>query len=244
MLRGWLAVVALSRLAGYRSRYPFGAILALPLIAAAVVLSVRLGRRAQRRPYREPRQRLLAAGGNALLGLVALITLVGVQQRTRPVYAGTASTDYTTTYNPGRTLTRQDGTPITNIYPYTNAGQPLTGVLLYDQDGRALDNLSPTTGDGQPIERVVPAGSPPPPANAYPQQQRIATNGGPGLATPTPGDAPSSPASIGTAPPGSTPTAGPSESATPTVRPTPGRPGGPRPTAAPATTPGPAGTTR
>lgn len=220
VLRGWLAVLALSHLAGYRSaRYPFGAILAIPLIAAAVVLSVRLGRRAQRRPYRDPRQRLAAVAGNAALGLLAVISLIGVQQRTPAVYAGSTSPDYTV--NSGGTLSRADGTPITNIYPYSAAGRPLSGVLLYDQDGRAVDNLSPTTGDGQPLVRVVPSGSPPPPANAYPQQQRLATDGEQGLATPGPED-----------PPGTTPSAGSSTSATPGAAPTSGRPAAPSPPAA------------
>lgn len=225
VLRAWLAVAALGSLSGYSSPFlSFRGILGLPLVAAAVVLSVRLGRRAQRRPYREPRQRLLALAGNGLLALLAVVTLIGVQQRAQPVYAsGDTSVPG---YNPGGTLTRQDGSPITNIYPYTAAGQPLTGVLLYDQDGRALDNLSPTTGDGQPLVRVVPSGSPPPPANAYPQHQRTATDGDPGLATPEP------PVPPNTAPTASlttttSPSAAPSTATTPTASTTPGRPAGP-----------------
>lgn len=178
VLRGWLAVVALGLLAGYQSLLsPFGVILGLPLITAAIVLSVRLGRRAQRRPFRDPRQRMVMAGSNAVLALVAVGALVAVQQRGDPVYAG-GPADYSYPGSSGGygfdgTLARPDGSPITNIYPYSADGRPLTGVLLYDQDGRALDNLSTTNRDGQPVVRVTPSGSPPPPANAYPHQQRL-----------------------------------------------------------------------
>lgn len=204
VLRGWLAVVALGALSGYRTAVlPFGVLLGPPLVAAAVVLSVRLGRRAQLRPYVDPRQRLLAAGSNALLALLAVIAFVGLQQRSDVGYAGPAPSPFPAS---GGTLARQDGSPITNIYPYAGSGQPLAGVLLYDQDGRALDNLSTTSRDGQSIVRVVPSGSPPPAANAYPQQQRLTTgdvDGGPqGLSGPAGSTtAPAPPAPTGTAMP-------------------------------------------
>ncbi len=35
-------------------------------------------------------------------------------------------------------LTHVDGTPITNLFPYDEAGRLLDGVLLYDQDGRPV----------------------------------------------------------------------------------------------------------
>jgi hypothetical protein len=168
VLRAWLAVAALAHLTGSRSYLlPVGRLLSIPVVAAAIVLSVRWGRAAQRRQHPLPRQRALAAGGNAALALFALVVLAAVQQQnTKTVYAGPNPPSFG--YGSGGTLARQDGTPITNIYPYSSMGQPLSDVLLYDQDGRALDNLSTTRPDGSSVERLVPPG-PPRPANAYPQ---------------------------------------------------------------------------
>lgn len=187
VLRGWLAVVTLGYLSGYHSLLvPFGVLLGPPLIAAAMAASVRLGRRAVRRADQDPRQRLVTLGANAGLALVAVIALAAVQQQPSPVYANSDPTS--SSYGgggyggSGGTLARSDGSPITNIYPYSSSGQPLTGVLLYDQDGRALDNLAAATREGVPIQRIQPAG-PPLPANAYPQQQR--TTGSDPTAPPT-----------------------------------------------------------
>jgi hypothetical protein len=68
-------------------------------------------------------------------------------------------------------LAHEDGTPITNILPYSSTGQPLTGVLLYDQDGRPIDDLADSTADGSAVEHVP--GAPVQPGNAYPQQRQV-----------------------------------------------------------------------
>lgn len=197
VLRGWLALVALGVLSGYRALVvPFGVLLGPPLVVAAIVLSVRLSRRAQLRSVRQPHQRLLAAGSNALLALLALIAFVGLQQRSDMGYAGPMPAGFPSA---GGTLARMDGSPITNIYPYAGSGQPLSGVLLYDQDGRALDNLSVTTRDGQTIERAIPSGAPPPPANAYPQHQRLVSGDGTGGVPDLPGPPASTTAPVPTA---------------------------------------------
>lgn len=190
VLRAWLAVVALSFVTGIGSvLLPFGLLLSVPVLAAAIVLSVRLGRWAQARPVVDPRQRLLTVAGNATLALVALFVLVGVgQSGTGNSYAGPGYVD------PQPTLARADGTPITNLYPYSTDGQPLSGVLLYDQDGRSVDNLSTNTFEGQEIVRALTPGQPPPPSNSYPQAQQVRSYDGPeptllplpGPALPTP----------------------------------------------------------
>lgn len=237
VLRGWMAVVALGYLSGYHSLLvPFGVLLGPPLIAAAVVASVRLGRRAVRRDNQAPRQRLVTIAANAGLALVALLALAAVQQQPSPVYASNDP-------NPGSyggggyggsggTLARSDGSPITNIYPFSSTGQPLTGVLLYDQDGRALDNLAAATRDGVPIERVLPAG-PPLPANAYPQQQQTTSSDPaappkmtPQTSPPTAGLAPSPELSASPAVPGAAdpPAPGPPSTAGPASSPAPGSP--------------------
>jgi len=191
VLRGWLAVLTLGYLSGYHSLLiPFGVLLGPPLILAAMALSVRLGRHAVRRADQNPRQRLVTLGANAGLALVAFIALAAVQQQQSPVYASSDPGSYSPGHGgyggAGGTLARPDGSPITNIYPYSVGGQPLTGVLLYDQDGRALDNLALTTREGVPVERIVPTG-PPAPANAYPQQQRP-TSSDPSPSDPAPSD--------------------------------------------------------
>lgn len=211
VLRGWMAVVALGYLSGYHSLLvPFGVLLGPPLIAVAMAASVRVGRRAVRRADQDPRQRLLTVTANAGLALVALVALVAVQQQPSPVYAsdpGAGGPTYGGYVGSGGTLARPDGSPITNIYPYSPSGQPLTGVLLYDQDGRALENLAAATREGVPVERVLPTG-PPPPANAYPQQQRPAGSdpaSGPTFAPqppPTELPSPDVPAPAGTPTPG------------------------------------------
>jgi hypothetical protein len=183
VLRAWLGLLALDFLFGSQSfGLPFptlfglGPLLGLPLLIAAVALSVRLGRRAAQRPQTKPNW--LALAGNTGLALLALVFVVGVQQReTQVVYAdqggGYGPAGY---YGSGQPLAHGDGTPITNIYPYSADGEPLSDVLLYDQDGRAVDNLATRTFDGEAVERVVPAGVAPPPSNSYPQTQRVAAH--------------------------------------------------------------------
>lgn len=231
VFRAWLAAGALSYLSGYRSFVlPFGPLLALPVLAAMVVLSVRLGRWSQSRTHVEPGQRLIAVGSNVAVSLFALFVLVAVQQQNRGVgYAGPNPPAYGG--GSPATLTRADGTPITNIYPYAGSGQPLSGVLLYDQDGRPLDNLFTYRPDGSPVERVVPTGSAPPPANAYPQRQQTA-GGGQGAPTEVPQQVPAPPVLSSAA---ATPTPMP----TSTPSPAPGVPPSSGSSASPSPTPGP-----
>jgi hypothetical protein len=44
-------------------------------------------------------------------------------------------------------------------------------VLLYDQEGRPIDNAAGCTVDGEEVQRLET--TPPAPANAFPQQQRV-----------------------------------------------------------------------
>lgn len=192
VLRPWLILAALSSLlAGVVLGVPFGLALGLPMLVAATIVSVRLGRRAARRPPRSRRQQLVILAGNAGLALLAVVVLVGVQQRGE---SGSYAYPYPGPYpyglgEEGEPLRHSDGAPITNIYPYTADGRPLTGILLYDQDGRSVDNVATRTRTGLPIERIVTAGSPPTPANAFPQRQRVRTDAVPGAPTPDPAPA-------------------------------------------------------
>jgi hypothetical protein len=106
-----------------------------------------------------------------VLALLTLVALVGLADR-----SGVASADPVYYEDPAPAgLRHDDGTPITNVLPYSSTGEPLTGVLLYDQDGRPIDDLADTTADGEPVEAVP--GAPLQPGNAYPQQRQVLTWG-------------------------------------------------------------------
>lgn len=171
--RAWLGLLALDHIAG-GSAFPvpsfgLGPVLGLLLTAAVVTWSVQLGLRSRAHP--RPQLRAVALGVNGLLALLAVTVLLGVGGSSETVYADPAAAFDTG----GGTLTHEDGTPITNLYPYSPTGEPLSGVLLYDQDGRPVDNLSGWTAEGYPVERAVTPGTPPPPGNAYPQPQVAVT---------------------------------------------------------------------
>jgi len=136
----------------------------LEIVAAAIaiVVSVRLGRRNR---SLAKGGRVLAIAGNVLIALIAVPALASMG--TFPSFAMVESGG-SGQATQGRALYMPDG-PVTNIYPYSRDGKPLTDVLLYDQEGRALTLDSkigdvttdyPVGTDGQPI------------TNAYPLRQR------------------------------------------------------------------------
>jgi hypothetical protein len=141
VVRGYVAVqaaaVALTPLfAGGGLRFPvpelFGSrVLGLLATAAAVVVSVRLGRR---RPA-GVRRRALALLANAALGLFALAMLVELG-------AGEAADDYgpqyVETYAQPVSGLRSDGAEISNIFAFDAKGRPLGDVYLVDQEGNPV----------------------------------------------------------------------------------------------------------
>lgn len=238
VLRAWLLVAAAGLLLGGGPLLlPFGPVLGLPLLVAAVVLSVRLGRRAATHPTGSGTRVSYAA--NTALALLAVVIVVGVQQRGQDVvYAG----PYDPYGYPGdfRPLAHQDGTPITNLYPYSSDGEPLSGVLLYDQDGRAVDNLATTTHEGEEIRPLVVPGEPPAPSNSYPQRQEVLRHDEfGGLVPATPRPLPSgSPSPSPSGPPSNSPTGSPSGS--PSTQPATAAPDPAAPPAPPSSSPAPA----
>jgi nucleotide-binding universal stress UspA family protein len=171
VLRAWAAVTAVDVVFVGSTAFPVPTLGLGPVgflvTAAAVAWSVRLGLRA-RAEGRTPGPAVVLV--NAGLGLLTLVALVGLADR-----GGVASADpvyYEEDSGPG-TLVHEDGTPITNILPYSSTGDPLTGVLLYDQDGRPIDDLADTTLDGESVEPVP--GAPLQPGNAFPQQLQVLT---------------------------------------------------------------------
>ncbi|MPQ99474.1 hypothetical protein GB931_16430 [Modestobacter sp. I12A-02628] len=212
--RAWLGLLALDRVvAGGWSLLPefgLGPVVGLVLLAAAVTASVRFGRRTQEHP--DPARRPLVLAGNGALALLAVATVLGVGANPA-AQAGPVYGDYAESSGSGGTLAHEDGTPITNVHPFSATGEPLSGVLLYDQDGRPIDNLADWTADGVPVERVVAPGAPPAPRNSYPQQQRAYAYDEYGRAVPVQPAPPTGPAPTTTAAPTPTPTSGAASSA-------------------------------
>jgi hypothetical protein len=168
VLRAYLVVLVLTAASSrsYNLRpipNPFSSRGLLQIIATAIaiVLSIRLGRR--NRPLAKS-ERFLARGANVMVALIALPVLasMGTFPSMAMVEAGGGQS-----VDP-QTLFSASGA-VTNIYPYSRDGKPLTDILLFDQEGRPLSLGAkigdPTTdyligADGQPI------------TNAYPLPQR------------------------------------------------------------------------
>lgn len=174
VLRGYLVVAVVGAVLGSPLLVPLGPVLGLPLLLAAIVLSVRLGRRsAARAPGTSSRWIVVA---NTALAALAVAFVIGVQSSGEgPVYAEPYYGPYGPYGYPGeeQVLRHEDGSPITNLFPRTSDGEPLDGVLLYDQDGRAVDNLATTTFEGEEVRPLAAPGEPPAPSNSYPQEQEV-----------------------------------------------------------------------
>jgi uncharacterized membrane protein len=196
VLRGLLLAIVLAAIFGPLAGFVFG--------IAAVVVSVLLGRRTRGRrgPW------VLSI----LVNVIAVIALLA----SGFAASGGSSTVIEEPYGsfgpaPG-SLAHEDGTPITNIFPYDAQGQPLSGVRLYDQNGRPITNVSNYSEDGEVIDRTYPVE----PnglrvRNAYPQELTIVDKfGGPPTRIPAvpptpiqpPTPTPSPSASLSSAPPG------------------------------------------
>jgi hypothetical protein len=170
--RGYLAVqavaVALTPLfAGGGLSFPvpalFGSrVLGLLATAAAVVASVRLGRRGPG----SPRRHALTILANAALGLFALAMLVelGSSEAAGDYYRP----EYVTTYSEPPGL-RSDGVEISNIFAFDANGKPLRDVHLVDQDGQPVVASNSEDPDLKPVLPLDREGNEV--GHRYPQQQ-------------------------------------------------------------------------
>ncbi len=171
VLRAWAALVAVDALFTGSNSFPlptFGLspLVGIVLTGAAVTWSVRRGLRVRRDPtLGHPRVAVLA---NGALAVLALIAVFGAGGQSEPAMAS-----WDSAVSPTTELAHEDGTPITNIHPYSATGEPLDGVLLYDQDGRPIDNLAQYSAEGEQVQRLDV--DPPAPANAFPHRQRVLT---------------------------------------------------------------------
>lgn len=161
VLRAYLAVLVLAFIfrGGHNLRpipNPFSSFGLVQILAtaAAIVISVRIGRRGA------PARTGVRWAGMAVNVAIALLTVpVLASMSTNNPYSVVYSSDpYSSAiaagyYYPG----------FTNIYPYSKDGKPLKDVLLYDQNGKPLmpaksgvitDN--PIGADGQPIPNSYP----------------------------------------------------------------------------------------
>lgn len=128
----------------------------LVAVFGAVWLSVRLGRRQGKLP--KP-ARYAAIAGNGLVAVIALALLGSMQTFSWESVAATSGQSES-----GSGGSRFNSGWVTNIYPYSQDGKPLSNVLLYDQDGNPIDlsnNGSPATqyptkADGTPIVNAYP----------------------------------------------------------------------------------------
>ncbi len=151
VLRAWVAVTVAGQVVGGSwppSVVPWGVPGAI-VLGLAILLSVQLGRG---RLWPGERWRTAAGPRVTLLALNALaIVLLPVQ--VGEVSHGWQWSGYDRGYNDGYadrgTESPTGGTDkaglysggkwVTNVYPYDAAGQPITGVQLFDQDGKPLD---------------------------------------------------------------------------------------------------------
>ena len=198
VLRGLLLAIVLAAIFGPFAGFVFG--------IAAVVVSVLLGRRTR--------------GRRGPWALSILVNVIAVIALLASGFAASGGGSYTVVEEPygsigpaPGSLAHEDGTPITNIFPYDAQGQPLSGVRLYDQNGRPITNVSNYGEDGEVIDRTYPVE----PnglrvRNAYPQELTIVDEfGGPPTRIPAP---------VPPVPP-LTPTPTPTSTPTPTPTPTP-----------------------
>jgi hypothetical protein len=168
VLRAWAALVAVDALFTGSSSFPLptfgvGPLVGLVLTGLAVTWSVRRGLRVRQDPsLGHPK---VAVAANGVLAVLALVAVFGAGGSPEPAMAWYDQAPSTAE------LAHEDGTPITNIHPYSSDGEPLEDVLLYDQDGRPIDNVAGYTADGEEVQRLDAV--PPAPANAFPQQQRV-----------------------------------------------------------------------
>ena len=125
-----------------------------PLLIAAVVVSVQIGRGKlwPGRPRSGPGGRLLLV---LLNGLAIAITPVVLTSLFTPAKADSSygvsadGDDYMMGYRDGESMYQREGIYasgkwISQIYPYDAAGKPLVGVQLFDQEGQPLNLITQT----------------------------------------------------------------------------------------------------
>lgn len=172
----WVARgVAVAFALGYLARsVPVALWLTLPL----TLVSVWLGRRS--RGERSPGRRVVEIAANGALVLTTLGVALAVVDRVDNPWVYVDSDPYQEVYvestgyyeagpESDGMVYRDDGTLVTNLFPYGPDGQLLEGVRLYDQDGRPFElGLADGCEEwGEPGWLYLPHGDP---KNAFPHR--------------------------------------------------------------------------
>jgi hypothetical protein len=221
VFRAWIAVELLGGFFG-APWFPLPQFTGAPLLfVTAIVASVWLGRRAA-----SHRQSSAEAGLVLVGNVVAVLGTLWVYPALSQPFDELAGGDGAALFvYPG--AFREDGTPITNLYPYGADGRLLENVRMYDQDGRPFTSL---TYDGCMVDEMT--GDPDLPAlNVFPRPSSRYDDGplGPrcrelGIVPPLGMTLPGSPSDATPAP-----TPAPSETASPEPSPIPAVPPAPAP---------------
>lgn len=161
MARAWVAVQAVDLIwgsGGYNlglspvpSLGPFG----LVALLVAIFVSVQIGREKvwPGRPRSAMFGRLLLLGLNITAVVLLPSTLSQVFTPEKAVQWGMTDTGYSQPYSPqGLSF---NGVPISNLYPYDAAGNPLVGVQLVDDEGRRLKVNQEALMEWELNERVL-----------------------------------------------------------------------------------------
>jgi hypothetical protein len=139
LLRAWVAVELIGMFVSM-PWFPLPRFPGAPLLfVAAIVASVWLGRRATQHRQTSPETALVLVG-NVVATLGLLWVVAGLSQVNEEIYPGEASIIVPEGAIRGGAV-REDGTDITNLYPYGPDGRLLENVRLYDQDGRPFSSL-------------------------------------------------------------------------------------------------------
>lgn len=138
LLRAWVATYLLMLALGGPPAFPVPrTAVGFAVLAATVIASVWLGRRAVHRPLSGWARRGQTAGNAALAVLTpAVLVLASYSESYLQFWY---DEPYYESYPTG--LYHQDGSVILNLYPYDQDGRLLEGVRIYDQDGRPVDSL-------------------------------------------------------------------------------------------------------
>jgi hypothetical protein len=142
VLRGYLAVTSLLLLTDTQlssdiplPRMGDSRLLGLCAVAAGIAVSVWVGRRSSNRTLS-----VVAIIADVVVVIAAVAGIVQVRDHVPVQYITEGSDGF---------LRQNDGSVISNIWPYTTDGRPLDGVLLFDQNGRLINNVFPD-GPTQP----------------------------------------------------------------------------------------------
>jgi hypothetical protein len=138
LVRAWVATYVLMFTLGGSPAFPVPrTAVGFAVLAATVIASVWLGRRAVDRPLSGWRRRGQVAGNAALAVLTPAVLVLASYSETYLQFW--YEEPYYEPYPAG--FYHDDGSPISNLFPYDRDGRLLEGVRIFDQDGRPVDSL-------------------------------------------------------------------------------------------------------